>query len=404
MRRLLIILVCVGLLIGLPQAALAQSTIQMNDVGVTYTFGEQITFSAKIQAQSAIQEVYLFFQAEGDQNTRTVPLTIAADGSANYTYLIQNGLLRPFSHLFFWYHMTLANNGTYDSPRYYFQYDDNRYPWQVLEGSNIRIHWYSGDVSFGQAALDAAVSGYQTIQTLIPVTGTDPVDIYVYATADDVQNTLSLGGYTWVGGHASPDLGVVLVSIAPGETQGIEMERQIPHELAHVLLYRLAGKNYANLPTWLSEGIASQAEQYPNSDYEQMLSVAKQKKTLIRISDLCGPFPMDASGAILAYAESDSFTRYLNSHFGTSSMRALIQAYSDGLACEQGPSRALGVSLSQLDSDWRGETFGSTGSGNAVQNFLPYILLFAIMLVIPAWQLGLSMQKKEQDGDHNKPG
>jgi hypothetical protein len=404
MRRFLTFLVGLGLLLGLPQQARAQSTVQLNDVGVTYMFGEQITFSAKIQAQTAIQEVFLFFQAEGDQNTRTVPLTIGADGSANYTYLIQNGLLRPFSHLIFWYHLTLANNETYDSPRYYFQYDDNRYPWQSLESSNIRVHWYSGDISFGQAALNAAISGYQSIQTMIPITGNDPINIYVYMAADDVQNTLSLGGYTWIGGHASPDLGVVLVSIAPGETQSIEMERQIPHELAHVLLYRLTGANYAHLPTWLLEGIASQAEQYPNADYEQMLSVAKQKKTLIRISDLCGPFPMDASGAILAYAESDSFTRYLNSHFGTSSMRALIQAYSDGLGCDQGPSRALGVSLTQLDSDWRTETFGSIVSASAVQNFLPYIILFVIMLIIPAWQLGLSMQKKETDEDHNTPG
>ena len=87
-----------------------------------------------------------------------------------------------------------------------------------------------------------------------------------------------MGGSTWVAGHANPDLGVVLVSIAPGENQSMEMERQIPHELAHVLLYRLTGPAYANLPNWLTEGIASQVEGYPNADYTQVLTASAQTK------------------------------------------------------------------------------------------------------------------------------
>ena len=48
----------------------------LSGVGVTYTFGEQVTFSAKIQTQSSLQAAYLLFQVEGDQNTHTIPLTI----------------------------------------------------------------------------------------------------------------------------------------------------------------------------------------------------------------------------------------------------------------------------------------------------------------------------------------
>ena len=394
MRRIFVLLVSLGFLLGFTQPARAQSAVEVTDVGATYTFGEQVTFSAKIQTQIPVQEAYLHFQAEGDQNTHTVPLTVSADGTAEYSYLIQNGLLRPFSRIFFWYHLLLTNGDTFDSPQNSFQYDDNRYPWQTIEDSSLRLHWYAGDVSFGQAAIDAAHAGYRAIQTLIPVTASDPIDIYVYASAADVQDMLSLGGYTWAGGHASPDLGVVLVSIAPGETQNIEMERQIPHELAHVLLYRLAGSAYTTLPTWLLEGIASQAEQYPNADYAQVLTIATQNKALLPITDLCGPFPADASGAILAYAESDSFTRYLHETYGTSSLHALVQAYSDGLTCEPGATRALGLSLSQLDLKWRQAALGEQVSGLAFQNLLPYLILLGCMLIIPAWRLGLDLQKK----------
>jgi hypothetical protein len=402
MRRIFLLFVSLGLLFGLAQPVQAQSSVELTDVGATYTFGEQITFSARIQAQSSIQAAYLLFQVEGDPNTHTVPLSLTADGTAEYSHLIRNGLLRPFSRIVFWYHLLLANSETYDSTRYSIQYDDNRHPWQTLEDASLRLHWYTGGVSFGQAAFDAAHAGYRAIQTLIPITTGDPINVYVYSSAADVQDTLKLGGYTWMGGHASPDLGVVLVSIAPGETQSIEMERQIPHELAHVLLYRLTGSGYANLPTWLLEGIASQAERYPNSNYARVLALATQNKALLPITNLCGPFPADASGAVLAYAESDSFTRYLHETYGTSSLQALIQAYTDGLTCEQGATRTLGLPLVQLEARWRQASLGEKGSGMAFQYFLPYLVILGIVLVIPAWLLGLGLQKKVQD-DRTKP-
>jgi hypothetical protein len=382
----------------------AQSDVQLSGVGVTYRFGDKITFSAKIEPPSSIQAAYLLFQVEGDQDTRTIPLTIPTTGATIYSYPIQNGLLQPFSRIFFWYHLLLAGGKTFDSSHYFFQYDDNRFPWETAEGNGLRLHWYAGDVSFGQAALDAARAGYQAIQSLIPAPPAgDPIDIYVYASSADVQDTLNLGGSTWVGGHANPDLGVVLVSIAPGETQSMEMQRQIPHELAHVLLYRLTGSAYAELPNWLTEGIASQVEGYPNADYTQVLTVSARNKTLLPIANLCGPFPVDASGAILAYAESNSFISYVHKTYGTSDLQALIQAYKNGLSCEQGVSQVLGLPLSQLDLQWRQSALGEKVAGLAFQNLLPYLFFLALMLIIPAWRLGLNQKKKEQN-DNAKPG
>jgi hypothetical protein len=403
MRRFLFLfLICIFLLAGLTQPVKAQASVQLADVGVTYTFGDHITFRAKVQAQSPIQSIFLFFQVAGDPNTRTVPLVAAQDGATEYVYFVQNGLLRPFSDVFFWYHVSLADNSSYDSPRYFFKYDDDRYPWQTLEDGGIRVHWYTGDIAFGQAALNSARVGLQTVRTLVPASSPNLINVYIYATPQDVQDTLKLGGYTWVGGHASPDLGVVIVSIAPGDTQAQEMARQIPHELAHVLLYQIAGPAYSRLPGWLMEGIASQAEQYPNADYTQVLTAAKQKRALLSMDSLCGPFPMDASGAILAYAESDSFTRYLYAHYGTSSLQALIQAYSGNFACEEGTTQALGEPLSQLDAQWQQEIFGASSTGITVTGLLPYLVVMGIMLIFPAWRIGVSLRKKRAGGDQSR--
>ncbi len=279
---------------------------------------------------------------------------------------------------------------------FYFDYVDDRYPWQSLEGDNLRVHWYAGDMAFGQSALDAARAGLQSIAALLPVSTDNPVDVYIYASAADVQDALGQGGYTWAAGHASPDLGTVLVSITPGEAQSIEMERQIPHELAHVMLYRVLGESYNNLPNWLVEGLATMSEQYPNSDYTQVLTVAVENDALLDISSLCGPFPVDASGAILAYAESASFTRYLHDTYGASGLQSLMNTYADGVACDQGAQRALGLPLEQLDRHWRQAALGEDIGDVALQNLLPYAIVLLLVLIIPAWRLGLDLQKKEQ--------
>jgi hypothetical protein len=263
----------------------------------------------------------------------------------------------------------------------------------VREIENVRVHWYDGDAAFGEKALNAANNGLQKFEGLMPVSLTGPIDIYIYVSSEDIQNVLNLGGMTWVAGHASPDLGVVLVSIMPGPEQGIEMDRQIPHELAHVLTYQVIGEGYFRLPAWLREGIASSVEIYPNPDYEITLSVANQSNALIPLLSLCTSFPLDASGAFLAYAEADSFIRFLHKTHGTSGLQALLEAYADGLDCENGASRALNQSLSSLDYQWRIIEFGETKASFPFEKILPYLMILVIILLVPAWQVDHSRKK-----------
>ena len=396
MRRVLCLIVTASITLGFCKPARAQSAVAVTEAGVEYSFGEQITFTARIQSQSPIQEALLLFQVEGDPNTRVAPIQIGADGMTSYQYPLSAGLLRPFTRISFWFRLTLEGGEVYTSQQFYFDYVDNRFPWQTLEDASVRLHWYAGEVSFGQAAFDVTHLGLLAVNALIPATQSEPIDIYVYATPTDVQNALSLGGQSWLAGQASPDLGVVLVSISPGVEQTSAMQRQIPHELAHVLLYRHTGAAYNQLPAWLREGIASLAELYPNADYVQVLGIAAQNQTLLPIPDLCGLFPQDASGALLAYAESASFTRYLHDTYGTSGLLTLIQAYADGLDCEQGALRAFGSLLSQIDGQWRQEALGENVGSLAFRNLLPYLIVLLVILAFPAWGFWTARKRSKE--------
>ncbi len=156
----------------------------------------------------------------------------------------------------------------------------------------------------------------------------------------------------WVAGHADPDLGVILVTLPEGPEQPLLVEQRVPHELMHVLLYQSNQLGYANLPAWLNEGLASNAELDPNPDYRILLEDAAKKNSLIPLANLCVSFPRDAYGALLSYAEAASFVKYLHDSYGVSGLTSLTQAYNNGLDCNQGAEQALGKSLVQLQRSW----------------------------------------------------
>jgi len=384
-RYLPTILSCLSVCLSLIAGVQAQGTVEISEVRVNYLFGNQVTFSARLRTVAPVQEAWLLFQSVGENRAHLARLTLLADGHAVYQHAIASEALRPFAAVYFWYRIILSSGDVYTSPPYTFQYIDNRFPWQVLEDEWVRVHWYAGDLDFGQTAFDVAHVGLQRISEVLPYQKSPPLDLYLYASTVDLQNALDLGGPVWANAQATPDLGVALLAIAPDAEAPLTMERQIPHELAHLVLYQRAGTAYERLPLWLREGVASLAELYPNPEYRQALSAAAQSGSLLDINTLCESFPGDAARAYLAYAEADSFTRYLYSTYGPPALYNLILAYADGLNCEQGARRALGLTLTQLDRRWRESVLNTSPVRAAGQNLLPYLILLVMMLSIPAW-------------------
>lgn len=275
--------------------------------------------------------------------------------------------------------------------------DGGPFDWQTLEAGALRIHWYQGDENFGGAALRAAQAGLESIRSLMPLELAQPVEVFIYANADDLRSTLDSSGEDWVAGHADPAQGRVLVVIEPGTAQEILMEQRIPHELMHVMLYRRTGAGYQDIPAWLREGLATLAETYPNPDYDRVLSNAAATGTLIPLKGLCASFPASPAEAFLAYAESRSFTVYLHDSFGSADLLSLVAYYADGVDCERGVERAFGVAFSRLELDWRESVLGQKALGSVLRNMLPYLVLLCMVLLVPLLS-GFNMIRKKGKG------
>lgn len=384
LRIVTILLMVVSVSLNTQQAH-GQEGIVVEDAKVAIDFGQTITFTAKIKSQIPIKQVSLLFRGVNEEVTRVETVTVAEDGSVSFVYDASLNIFPPFSWIVFWYQATLADDQTYTSVPITFPYNDDRFPWRGLSQANVTVYWYAGDDSFGASALDAAGAGMLAMNELVPISLTDPVDIYIYSNATDLQNTLLLGGEEWVGGQANPKIGVVLVAIAPGANQSIEMETKIPHELTHVMLYRGLHDKYELQPTWLIEGLASMVELYPNPDYANALEIASRSDSLLSFDSLCASFPADAGNAYLAYAQSQSFVTYIRETYGTPGLTRLTAAYGEGYPCELGATNALGTPLSQLDARWRESVLGQNLAGVAARNLSPFILLMVLVMIVPIW-------------------
>ena len=247
----------------------------------------------------------------------------------------------------------------------------------------LKVHWYEGDARFGQAALETAQAGLESMSRLIPSDLQQPIEIFIYANVDDLESALASGKENWVAGHADPEQGIVHVLVEPGSEQGITMEQRIPHELMHVLLYRHVGVGYENIPAWLREGMATLAEMYPNAEYDRVLAEAVSSNNVIPLKDLCSSFPAEAGQAFLGYAEARSFTEFLHKMYGSDGLMDLAMVYAGGADCERGLERAFGVSLSRLESQWRSSVSGRNTILTGLQNIAPYLVLLCLILVIP---------------------
>ena len=114
-----------------------------------------------------------------------------------------------------------------------------------------------------------------------------------------------------------------------------------------------------------------------------MIESAYDSGELFSIVSLCETFPNNSQDALLAYAQSASFTQFLYDQYGNPGFNRLIAAYASGLNCERGVEEALGEDLLSLEGSWQRENFSDQAWNKTYQEFLPWLILLLVILAGP---------------------
>lgn len=351
-----------------PAAAQAQPALRITLMPVPeYQLNEKAVFRIRAESDQPIVSVSFFLRTPDIVETFVGEAAFPAGNTsieAVYALLPDRRQIRLFAPVEYWWLVRDAANREIESERQRFIYTDNRFNWQSLSEGPLTVHWYDGDREFGQRLLDIARAGLQQANRdlLLPAEKLPPaINLYVYTDLEAARPALGVSNRVWADGHANPVFGAAVVVGSLDGLNGLSrLDNEIPHELAHLLIYQLTGANYENVPQWLNEGLAVMAEATPEAQAAGKLAAAYRAGELPPLSSLCAPFPADPAQAQLAYFQSESVVRYLQSNYGSSSLRRLLEAAADGLDCNAVVQRALGLSLTQLDHRWREQTFSGT--------------------------------------------
>lgn len=394
-RKIFLLLVSILALIGLvPSIGLAQSEFDIIPEEPEYIFGKSLTFRAELQTSDEVDTVVLFIQPRDGADLQVFPVSMDRSGNLSLEIDLRESALPGFADIRYWYQVNTASGESYQSPVYNFSYTDNRYQWKTLTGEQFSIHWYAGDLAFGEELLNVSLVAVRDVQDLLDVFVPENLDVYVYDSVQAMQAAVPGAGQYWIAGHADPIQEVILVTLPPGPEQRLEMERQIPHELMHVALNYTDGHAYSNFPVWLNEGLASLVELYPNPEYATLTGNAFEAGELIPMAALCKSFPSDPQQALLAYAQSASFTQYLFDQFGKTGFNRLMAAYASGSNCEMGIQEALGSNLESLEENWRSSAFAGVTLGIAFREMLPWLLLLLAVIAVPLIMVGVVIRRR----------
>jgi hypothetical protein len=378
--RILISFCCLLLFLLPFGSTIAQGELLVTEVEQQYQFAKNLTIHAVIEDPNSIQKLIMIIRPNG-QSSRQVIVTPTSDGRIEIDYNLETDTIEPFNRVFYWFEAELNNGTILSSPSYWFDYVDNRFTWKSNESKLFNIYWVEGDNAFGQKLQDIARDGLERATQLLPVVPELPIIVYVYPDYGSVQSALSLSDQSWVSGHTSENMGVILVEKSLPLSDFTDLERQIPHEIMHILHYQSLGVSYANAPAWLLEGLATETELYPNPDAQRALEVALTNNTIVPISNLCQGFSKDAEEAQLNYAQSASLVKYIREKYGVIVFPEFLDNAKTGVSCGQNVESVLGISSEQLEQNWH-QTLLPQDQQNPIDTKLLFLVLIPVTTII----------------------
>ncbi|HEX2909738.1 MAG TPA: peptidase MA family metallohydrolase [Chloroflexia bacterium] len=319
-------------------------------------FPDNITFQFKATLTSEIpvlSQVDLAYRVNGEvaTNVHRQKLENSSSPEAKYVVDTQKEYIPPGASISYYWRLTDSQGNIYETPHQIFAYQDNRFNFKELKKGLLTVRWYQGDANFGQTALNKAQATVDRLSGLYKVQPDKPINITIYPDSRAMFTALPPNTQEWVGGQAIPELGTIVLAVAPGDLK--ELGRSIPHEVSHQVVYQATRNPYNVPPKWLDEGLAVNNQDQVDGFLQEAFERGRDKRTLFPLRVLNGSFPADTQQSYLAYGQSVQLVRYILKTYGDSAIEKMLAAFKTGMSYDEVVETGLGISLDQLDWEWK---------------------------------------------------
>ena len=351
----LALLLSVGLLTIASAFASPAPSVTTNEI--ILNFPESATFRATFTSDREITSIVLEYGNEqqtcGKVFAKAFPqFTPGTTVEAEWTWeMRQSGSLPPGAQFWWRWRVTDASGQESVTDVKTAVWLDGIHDWQTINtGDIVRLHWYEGDQTFAADLASAASDGLRFNETQSGLKAEAPINIYVYASTDDLKDAI-LYEPSWTGGQAFPEHNIVILGISRSD---LDWGRDaIVHELTHVLVGHLTFSCLGDVPTWLNEGLAVYSEGELDPASKMQLEDAIRDNTLLTVRSLSSGFSEVADKAYLSYSQSYSLAKFLVETHGQEKMTGLLLSLRDGLTIDEALMQVYGFNIEGLENEWR---------------------------------------------------
>ncbi len=359
MKRILVILFALAVLGALAAPALAVDPITVTSSTFTCNFRENLKFDLQAQSSAGkISQVTLYIAIDGVSSTARQAPTFTPDKQvqATYEWLLTDDYLPPGVTGLFWWTIEDDAGSKLTTDKQPFRVQDSSKQWKVLSNEQYALFWYNGSDAFGQALFDRGVQAIGYVQQDLGITVDKQVQAFIYGDSSSFRKALAVGSQEWLGGVSYSDYSIIMMHIEPSNLEW--GKGATTHELTHQVIRQKIQSPLGSLsmPHWVNEGMAMYYETYPGTvdrQFNDPLNRAIAADTLPALRTLSGTFPADSDAADLAYAQSYAVVDFIYRQYGKDKMAALLQEFKKGGSNDEIFARVLGLSIDELDNEWR---------------------------------------------------
>ncbi len=353
--RRLFVLLALGMALLAPPAVLAESDELTGAIqSARIDFGEEIVFSLEAPWSGPAPTSTTVFYGLPDGPLRTFAyaddFSVGPTLEASYSWDIRDTLV-PGAEIEYSWRVITAEGDRLTSPPTLLVYEDPDLPWDRISDENVEIVWHAGSPEFGERVLAYSQAALARLEDTFQVSLDHRTRIVIYEDGDRMRKALGGGTSQWVGGQAIGPFNVIVFAATPFTP---DLEVLLAHELTHIVIDQVSDNPFSSPPSWIHEGLATINESAGELrfDYPDIVNAALEQDALLSLWGLTGSFPAASSGAILAYAESNSLLLYVIDTYGPDSIGRLLRSYRQGVTDDEAVNIAIGIDLTQLERDW----------------------------------------------------
>ena len=325
--------------------------IRVLSTSASIDFPDELVLKLEAESDSRIERIRVDYQI-GGQTVRTYgypKFTPSNRVSADFVIETDGARYLPSgADITYSYTIENASGRTVKTDTLSLEYKDPSKQWERVEEGNLIVLYHDLPSDDVQRAARGVAESMERVKSLLGIDVSRPQKAVIFNSSREARLSFPVVSDRATrehlfGGFAYGDYDLFIMV-------GLNLSTMV-HEMTHLLIDEAIDSPFAVVPAWLNEGLAMYFEPRQGGRDSALLSAARRGE-LMRLRNM-GSIPGRPHDVGAFYAQAQSVVRFMMDSYGEDRMSDLLRAIDGGLRIDQAVQDTYGISLDDLEREWR---------------------------------------------------